>query len=128
MIDLIVVPRAPAAETAGVTSAVGEQHGVDNQCEQTQADGQSGETEAAPESHVAGRGRRHHHLGQLTALQQLAVLPWTIALELLDRHSFGEDYGVHGEFLGAEMRVEEVHYENETHGQKGFIAMDGGGD
>src|ERR1017187_3609382 len=108
--------------------AIGEEHGVDDQADQDQADGESGKAEAAPEFHLVGQGRRHHHPGQLAALLQLTVLPRTVALELFERHSFGENHRVHGESFGAEVRVEEVHHENETHGEKGFIAMDGGGD
>ena len=39
-----------------------------------------------------------------------------VALKLLERHPLRKDHGVDGEFFGAEVRVEEVHHENETHG------------
>ena len=76
----------------------------------------------------SGRGRGHHHLVQFPALHQLAVFPRAVALELLERHALGENHRVDGESFRAEVRIEEVHHEDEAHGQQGFIAVDGGGD
>src|ERR1035441_6120758 len=68
--------------------------------------------------------RSEEHTSELQSLRHLV---WRLLLEkkmeLLERHSFGKTHGVNGGSVGAVVRMEEVHHEDETHGQKGFISM-----
>src|SRR3990172_25389 len=63
---------------------------------------------------------------ELPAPQEPLVLARLVVPELLDRHAPREDDGVHGELVGAEVRVEEVHGEDEARREQRPVPVDDG--
>ena len=117
-------PGAPRSRS----SAVREQHRVDDPEHDERADGEGGPGE--------GPDRPDHHrlvgldqvLLELPRRHQRLVLRRLVALELRHRHPPGEHDRVHRELLGPQVGVEEVHREDEAGGEQRLVAVDDGRD
>ena len=64
---------------------------------------------------------------QPAGLHQVLVLARLVVLQLFHGHPAGEDHRVHGELVRAEVRIEEVHREDEAHRQQRLVTVDHGG-
>src|ERR1022692_2481783 len=70
---------------------------------------------SSPLSTSCRYSRGRSKVASWTTFDELPVFPWTVAFKLFQRRATGEDDRIHGELLRAEVGVEEVHHENETH-------------
>ena len=127
--------RAPSVNSrdlqlqkSGVALPVRKHRSIDNQGDEREADGEGGEAEAAPELHDQRLRGGHEISVQFSRFDHLLIFAGPVALEFLQRHAAREHHRVDGEFLRAEVGVEEVHGEDEAHRQQRFVAVDDGGD
>ena len=115
------------SQTKRTKLLVGEDRGVEDEQDHDQTDGQGREAETPPERND-DRGRSGYQmLFQFTLFHKLPVFARPVELELLQRLPLGKHHRVDGKSLRPEVRVEEMHGEDESHGQQRFVTVDDGG-
>src|SRR3990172_7607311 len=60
---------------------------------------------------------------ELATIEKLFIFCWFITLELIERHTSGEDDDIHRELLWPKVRVEEMHREDKSCGEQSFVAV-----
>src|SRR5271157_1446670 len=109
------------------TLLVSKDLGIEDEGNDAEPDGQGREAEAAPKLND-DRGRSGHQtFFQLTLLEQFPVLARAVELELFQRLAARKHHRIDGKSLRPEVGVEEVHGEDESHGQQRLVTVDDGG-
>ena len=123
------VPPVPvmARKDYFTVSFVGKDRGIEDEQDHDEADGQGGEAETPPERHDHRWWSGYQMFFQFPPLKQFPVFARPVELEFLQRLALGKHHRINGKSLRPEVRVEEVHGKNKSHGQQRLVTVDDGG-